>query len=73
MAEHATDLSERCAPWSLRMQMKMHLLLCQNCRRYFDQLRLTRQLLRQTRCAEPPLDVARVLESIERTQRRGPG
>jgi predicted anti-sigma-YlaC factor YlaD len=45
MSELATDYLERATPLRLRLGMWLHLLQCDACRRYFDQVRRTVQLL----------------------------
>jgi predicted anti-sigma-YlaC factor YlaD len=45
MSELVTDYLERATPLRLRLGMWLHLLQCDACRRYFDQVRMTVRLL----------------------------
>ena len=45
MSELVTDYMERATPLRVRLGMWLHLLQCDACRRYFDQVRRTVQLL----------------------------
>ncbi len=48
VAERASDYLDReLSPWS-RLQVRLHLFLCQDCRRYIDQLRKMAALLRRS-------------------------
>jgi anti-sigma factor RsiW len=56
MSELATDYLDGALPWHARLKARFHLLLCQACRRHFDQLRKTVAFLAGGRKA--PLDPA---------------
>jgi predicted anti-sigma-YlaC factor YlaD len=45
MSELVTDYLEHVAPLRTRFGMWLHLLQCQACRRYFDQMRRTVRLI----------------------------
>jgi predicted anti-sigma-YlaC factor YlaD len=45
MSELVTDYLEHAAPLRTRLGMWLHLLQCQACRRYFDQVRRTVRLI----------------------------
>lgn len=48
LAERASDYLDRDLPLRSRLQVRLHLLLCENCRRYLDQLRATVDLVRRS-------------------------
>jgi anti-sigma factor ChrR (cupin superfamily) len=41
----ATEYAEGRLPWTARLQMRLHLLMCAFCRRYLKQMDLTKLLL----------------------------
>jgi predicted anti-sigma-YlaC factor YlaD len=45
ITENANSYLDRELTFFTRMKVKMHLILCENCRRYMDQLQLTIQSL----------------------------
>ena len=45
MSELVTDYLERVLPIGKRLEMRWHLILCEACRRYYDQMRSTVRLL----------------------------
>lgn len=45
MSELVTDYMERATPLRTRFEMWLHLLQCEACRHYFDQVRRTVRLL----------------------------
>jgi hypothetical protein len=57
VSELATDYMERALPWRQWLGVRLHLLLCDMCRAYIDQLRKTAALLRGRPLAEPPADI----------------
>ena len=68
VSERASDLLDGRASWRVRAEARLHLLMCQHCRRYVEQLKLTVHALRTTRRAESPVDAERVLDAINRTK-----
>lgn len=66
VSERASDLIDGHASWRVRAEARLHLLMCQHCRRYIEQLKLTVKALRSARCSEPPVDAERVLDAIDR-------
>jgi len=68
VSECASDLIDRRASWRIRAEARLHLFLCQHCRRYVEQLKLTVQALRSTRRPEPPVDAGQVLDAIDRAK-----
>jgi predicted anti-sigma-YlaC factor YlaD len=71
MSELVTDYLEQAAPLRLRLSMWLHLLQCDACRHYFDQMRRTVRLLG----SHPPQPPNRATEdgvvSAAREQRPG--
>ena len=66
VSERASDLIDGHASWRVRAEARLHLLMCQHCRRYIEQLKLTVKALRSTRRSERPVDAERVLDVIDR-------
>ena len=71
MSELVTDYMEHATPLRTRFGMWLHLLQCEACRRYFDQVRRTVRLLGSRSSAAPDRQIAdRVLTAVrERDQR----
>ena len=53
MSELVTDYMERATPLRVRLGMWLHLLQCDACRHYYDQVRKTVQML-ASRSSAPP-------------------
>jgi predicted anti-sigma-YlaC factor YlaD len=53
MSELVTDYMERATPAGLRLSMWWHLLRCDACRRYFDQMRRTVAVLGRSQLPPP--------------------
>jgi predicted anti-sigma-YlaC factor YlaD len=53
IAEGASAYLDREVSWWRRLQFKLHLSMCQHCRRYVDQMEAVVRLLR-TQPTEPP-------------------
>lgn len=68
VSERASDLIDGRAAWRIRVEARLHLLLCQHCRRYVEQLKLTVRALRSTRRSEPLVDADKVLDAINRAK-----
>jgi predicted anti-sigma-YlaC factor YlaD len=58
VAERASDLLDETLPWTTRLQLRMHLLMCVRCREYVRQLALVIAALRGLP-AEQPSDTER--------------
>lgn len=69
MTEMASDYLDRDLPLLARMRFRMHLLMCQHCRRYVDQLAATIALLRKLRTDEADSDVEETVAAVLRAQR----
>jgi predicted anti-sigma-YlaC factor YlaD len=57
MSELVTDYLERAVPLRTRLDMWWHLLRCEACRHYYDQIRQTVRLL-GSRLPRPPASAA---------------
>lgn len=68
VSERASDLIDGRASWRIRVEARLHLLMCQHCRRYIEQLKLTVRALRSTRRSAPPVDAGQVLDAIDRAK-----
>jgi predicted anti-sigma-YlaC factor YlaD len=53
ITELATQYLEGDLPWGKRLRVRVHLSMCQHCRRYLDQMRKVAAMLRRLP-AEPP-------------------
>jgi predicted anti-sigma-YlaC factor YlaD len=53
VAERASDLLDETLPWTTRLQLRMHLLMCVRCREYVRQLGLVLGVLRRLPPEEP--------------------
>lgn len=54
VTKHSSDYLDRQLTWWERVSYWLHLMMCVNCRRYLDQLKLTIMTLGQTKEAAPP-------------------
>lgn len=54
MSELVTDYMERALPLRIRLDVWWHLVRCEACRRYFDQMRHTVRLLGSSSLGKPP-------------------
>lgn len=54
VSELVNDYLERVLPLRRRLAVRLHLLRCEACRRYIEQMRKTVRLLAQGRLAAPP-------------------
>jgi len=65
-----SDLLEGRARWAVRAAVRLHLMLCDGCRRYLRQLRLTIATIRRVRPRQPHVNTDQVLEAIDRSDKR---
>jgi predicted anti-sigma-YlaC factor YlaD len=71
MAELVTNYLERALTWRARSQAWLHLLRCEACRRYFDQVRRTVGLLGVEPGGETPVSEARRIATEARHRAAG--
>jgi anti-sigma factor RsiW len=69
LTERASELLDGRATWPERLAVRVHLMMCRHCTRYFRQIELTVKLIRRIRRAAPSVDAARVLQAIDRLSR----
>jgi hypothetical protein len=58
ITEHASEYLEKELTFSKRLNMRLHLFMCLNCRRYVKQLQITVQTLGRMRKKEEPVGEA---------------
>lgn len=67
VSELVTSFTEGALPFGARLSVRLHLMVCQMCRNYVDQLEKTRRLLRGRAMAPPPEGMEeRVLAALSR-------
>jgi putative zinc finger protein len=54
ITEHSSDYLDRNLPWWKRPGYRLHLMMCVNCRRYVEQLKLTVSAIGKSPGATPP-------------------
>ena len=52
----ATEYTEGALPWTTRLQIRLHLMMCWMCRRYLQQLELTTRALRHLAGGDGPTE-----------------
>ena len=70
MSELVTDYMERATPVRMRAAMWWHLVRCEACRRYFDQMRRTVRLLGSPRAGLPPHTTEEAVLAAARGERQ---
>lgn len=70
LSELASELLEGRALWTDRLAARAHLFVCRFCREYLKQLQLTIATVHSIRPPEPPVDLEKVVQEIERANRR---
>ena len=66
ITHHSSDYLDRHMPWHKRIGYKLHLLMCVNCKRYVEQLKLTISTLGHTQEATPPKVSEKQAEDISK-------
>lgn len=72
VTENASDYLERELGWWPRLQFRMHLMVCQLCRRYVEQLKATIRLVRDLRIELPSTEMEELLLQKLRERRSDP-
>lgn len=70
ITERTSDYLDAALPWPVRLQVRMHLLMCRFCREYVRQMQLLRETLRRLPGAEPPATIDDDLLTAFRAERR---
>lgn len=71
VSERASDFVDTTLPWRVRLQMRLHLLMCRFCREYVRQMALIVRVLQQFPKPEPPAHTERQLLALFRAERTG--
>ena len=61
--QHASDFLEHQLPMRQRFSIRLHLVLCKNCRRFVNQLQLVRGVLQRR---QAPLDDTQIQSIVAR-------
>lgn len=71
VSERASELLDAATlPFRVRLQMRLHLLMCRFCREYVRQMALVVRTLRRLPRDEPPVQVRTELLALFRAQRQ---
>jgi predicted anti-sigma-YlaC factor YlaD len=57
ISEYASDFLDSALPWRIRLQVRLHLMLCRFCREYVRQMTLVAGALRRLPRREPPTEL----------------
>jgi predicted anti-sigma-YlaC factor YlaD len=55
ITERASDFIDATLPWHVRLEVRLHLIMCRFCREYVRQLALVARTLRHLRRPDAPL------------------
>jgi predicted anti-sigma-YlaC factor YlaD len=69
ITERASDLLDGTLPWRVRVEMRLHLMMCRFCREYVRQMALLVRTLRRLPPEEPPPELQRELLTVFRAER----
>lgn len=70
IAEHAGDIHDRQLPLSRRLAVRLHLMLCNACRRFLKQYALAAEAgAEQLQSRQHDADPERILQAIEQQQK----
>ena len=70
ITERASDFLDATLPWHVRLQVRMHLMMCRFCREYVRQLSLVVRSLRGLPREEPSVETQRELLALFRAERQ---
>lgn len=70
ITERASDFMEGALPWRVRLQMRLHLLMCQFCREYVRQMTLVVRTLRRLPGQAPSTEAQEGLLVLFRAERQ---
>ena len=70
VSERASDFLDATLPFGVRLQMRLHLLMCRICREYVRQMALVVSTLRRLPRDEPPAELKAELLTVFRAERR---
>jgi predicted anti-sigma-YlaC factor YlaD len=69
VSERVSDFLDATLPWSVRLQMRLHLLMCRLCREYVRQMALVIGALRRLPRHEPAAERRAELLAMFRAER----
>lgn len=70
ISERASDYLDRNLPWRVRMQVRLHLLMCRFCREYIRQLALVVRTLPLLPRESPDQEMQQAMLTIFRSERQ---
>jgi predicted anti-sigma-YlaC factor YlaD len=69
ITERASDLLDGTLPWRVRVEIRLHLMMCRFCREYVRQMELLLRTLRRLPPEEPSPELQRELLTAFRAER----
>ncbi len=70
ITERASDFLDATLPWHVRLQVRLHVMMCRYCREYIRQLALVARTLRRLLGQEPSPELQDKLQSLFRAERQ---
>ena len=70
ITERASDFLDATLPWHVRLQVRLHLMMCRFCQEYVRQLSLVVRTLRRLPKEEAPADTQRELLTLFRAEQQ---
>lgn len=70
ITERASDFLDATLPWHVRLQVRLHVMMCRYCREYIRQLALVARTLRSLPGQEPSPELQNKLLSLFRAERQ---
>lgn len=68
ITERASDFLDGALPWHVRVQVRLHLMMCRFCREYVRQMALVVGTLRRLPRQQPSVDTQRDLLALFRAE-----
>ena len=68
ITERASDFLDATLPWHVRLQVRLHLIMCRFCREYVRQMTIVVGSLRRLPREEPSVDTQRDLLALFRAE-----
>jgi predicted anti-sigma-YlaC factor YlaD len=69
ITDRASDFLDSALPWHVRVQVRLHLMMCRFCREYVRQMALVAGALRRLPSSEPSPEIKKELLTMFRTER----
>jgi predicted anti-sigma-YlaC factor YlaD len=70
ITERASDFLDATLPWHVRLQVRLHVMMCRFCREYIRQMALVARTLRRLPGQDPSPELQKELLSLFRAERR---